>query len=113
MKWVLRTSKVIVGTDTGNAVFGSVEECPLHVRQRLRDTKSGRNAYTILITNREALEAIRERAIQAPPSTSKRASSATQTDRQQLLPKWQVAALSLLALMSAVVALLSWAMQSG
>lgn len=113
MKWVLRTSKIIVGTDEGNAVFRSVEECPPQVKRRLSETHSGRNACTILITNREALEAIRDRAIQAPPSVSGQAASSEELDSRPLLPKWQLATLILLALMSAVVGLLSWAMGSG
>ena len=112
MKWVLRTSRIIVGTDAGKAVFRSLEECPPNVKQRLQETLPGRNACTIMITNREALEAIRDRTIQAPASTARPASRAQESNQRMVLPRWQVAAVFMLALSASMVGLLVWAMHS-
>ncbi len=113
MKWVLRTSRIIVGTDEGTAVFRSLEECPPDVKQRLQETLPGRNACTIMITNREALEAIRDQAIPAPTRATKTASRTRASYPRLVLPRWQVTVISLLAGMAATVGLLVWAMHGG
>lgn len=112
MKWVLRTSRIIVGTGEGKPVFRSLEDCPSDIKRKLRDTLPGSNSCTIMITNREALKAIRERAIHAPNQTRRPASNLQKETQHMLLPRWQAVAISLLGLMAAMVGLLVWAMRS-
>ena len=112
MKWVLRTSRIIVGTDEGKAVFRSLEDCPPDVKRQLRETLPGRNACTIMITNREALEAIRDHTVRARASAASVASPEEDSSQRIVLPRWQVTAVSMLALMAAMVGLLVWAMHS-
>ena len=112
MKWVLRTSRIIVGTDEGRAVFGSLEECPPDVLRKLKETLPGPNACTIMITNREALEAIRSRTIPAP-RRKRRVVSKAPVHQGVKLPRWQIMAASMLGTVAALTALLVWAMHSG
>ena len=112
MKWVLRTSRIIVGTDEGRAVFGSFEECPPDVLRKLKETLPGPNACTIMITNREALEAIRSRTIPAP-TRKRRVVSKAPAHEQIHLPRWQILAGTMLGAVAALTALLVWAMHSG
>lgn len=112
MKWVLRTSSIIVGTDEGSAVFRTMEECPPEVRRRMRETLPGPNACTIMITNREALDAMRSKTIGVPRSEIKTAARTGPQERGLSLPRWQVLAGALLGGVAAVTALLVWAMNS-
>ncbi len=112
MKWVLRTSSIIVGTDKGSAVFGSFEECPPEVRRRMRETLPGPDTCTIMITNREALDAIRSQTIAKPQSEIRTAARAEPRGEGVSLPRWQVLAGALLGGVAAVTALLVWAMNS-
>lgn len=113
MKWVLRTSRVIVGTDEGKAVFRSLEDCPPDVLRKIKETLPGPNACTIMITNREAMEAIRSRAIAEPRRQPKRRPKPAQRPEGITLPRWQIMTGALLATVAALTALLVWAMHSG
>ena len=112
MKWVLRTSRIIVGTDEGKAVFGSFEECPPDVLRKLKETLPGPNACTIMITNREALEAIRSRTI-AAPRRKRQGESKAAAHQAVRLPRWQIMAGAMLGAVATLTALLVWAMHSG
>ena len=111
MKWVLRTSRVIVGTDEGREVFDSIEECPPDILRRIRKTMPGPDSCTIMITNREAMEAIRSRTIAAPGRTRRRMPE--EPEKGITLPRWQVMAGALLGMIALLTALLVWAMHSG
>ena len=113
MKWLLKTSCVIVDTHSGKSVFRSLEECPPEVRQDLRESLSGPNACTIMVANREALEAIRGRTIPPPPRIEKMEPKASPSPRHQVLPLWQIRAVLLLAGVAATVALVAWAIHGG
>ena len=113
MKWVLKTSSIIVGTDDGRAVFRSIDECPAHVRRQMKETLPGPNACRIMITNREALEAIRSRSISAPTMTQEPARCRERQQQGVVLPRWQVMAGLLLGIIASLTALLVWAMKSG
>lgn len=113
MKWVLRTSRVIVGTDEGKAVFRSLEDCPPDVLRRIKETLPGPNACTIMITNREAMEAIRDRAIAAPRRRQTKEPKASARQEGITLPRWQVMAGTMLGAIASLTALLVWAMHSG
>jgi hypothetical protein len=113
MKWVLRTSRVIVGTDEGKAVFRSIEECPPDVLRKIKETLPGPNACTIMITNREAMEAIRSRTIPVPRQTRKPQPQPAPRQEGITLPRWQIMAGTLLGTIAALTALLVWAMHSG
>lgn len=109
MKWVLKTSSIIVGTANGKKVFRSVEECPPDVRRRLRETLPGPDACTIMITNRAALEAIRSRA---RPRQRAARPPAKPGGQGLVLPRWQILAGLLVLAFAAITALLSWAVHS-
>lgn len=114
MKWVLKTSSIIVGSDEGSKespdVFRSVEECPPRIRKRLRDTLSGRNACTIMITNREGLKAIQSGTFPNGRRSMRQITRAQEPRQPLVLPRWQLAGLALLAAMAATVGMLVWAM---
>ncbi len=108
MKWVLKTSRIIVDTDKGKSVFRSLADCPPDVKRRVRETVPGPDACTILIANKEAYEAIR------PPARTLDALPDEEAPRPRAdLPRWQVRALWLLAAVATLVSLLAWAMHSG
>ena len=113
MKWVLKTSSIIVDTDEGKSVFRSLDECPPDVKRRLRETLPGPNACTIMITNREALEAIRKRSITKAARVGQESTAPKVATRRIEVPRWQLRALSLLAGVATLVGLLAWAMHSG
>lgn len=113
MKWVMKTSRLIVGTDDGNQAYSSLKQCPPEVLSRFKDSAVGPNACTIVITNREALEAIRSRAIEAPGSIEQAAPAETPEEQARekfTMPRWQVLAGSALAAVALLTALLVWAM---
>ena len=115
MKWVMKTSRLIVGTDAGNQAYSSVKECPPEVLRRFKDNAAGPNACTIVITNREALEAIRNRAIEAPGSVERAEPSEAREERARekfTMPRWQILAGSALATVALLTALLAWAMHA-
>ena len=113
MKWVMKTSRLIVGTGDGNQAYSSLKQCPPEVLSRFKDSAAGPNACTIVITNREALEAIRSRAIEAPGriEQAEPAEPAEEQAREKFtMPRWQVLAGSALAAVALLTALLVWAM---
>ncbi len=113
MKWVLKTSSIIVGTDEGTEVFRSAKECPEDVQRRLEETIPGPNSCTIMITNREALEAIRSRTIAAPgPAPSLKAPKRAKPPRLTL-PGWQIRTLYALLAIATLTGILVWAMHGG
>ena len=112
MKWVLKTSSIIIGSRDDPEVFGSLDECPSGVRKRLRETLSGSNACTIMITNREGLEALRAGVYPDTRPSLRRRLHAHLSREPLVLPRWQTGALALLAAMAAAVGLLVWAMHS-
>lgn len=113
MKWVMKTSRLIVGTDDGNQAYSSLKQCPPEVLSRFKDNAVGPNACTIVITNREALEAIRSRAIEAPGRVERAGPSEPPEEQARekfTMPRWQVLAGSALATVALLTALLVWAM---
>ena len=113
MKWVLRTSRVIVGTKEGRADFRSLEDCPPDVLRKIKETLPGPNACTIMITNREAMEAIQNRSIAAPRRRRKTRPKPARARERITLPRWQIMAGTMLGTIAALTALLVWAMHSG
>ncbi len=115
MKWVLKTSRIIVGTQEGRTEFASFEECPPEVRRLVRETLPKPESCTIMVTNREALEAMRGRAIDVPRSRIRTKAKGPEavSDSSFELPRWQIIAGSLLGALAALTALLAWAMGSG
>lgn len=115
MKWVLQTSRIIVGTKEGRTEFTSFEDCPPEVRRLVRETLPKPESCTIMVTNREALEAMRSRAINMPRSHIRTKSTVPEavSDNSFTLPRWQIVAGSLLGALAALTALLAWAMGSG
>ena len=112
MKWVFKTSSIIVGTAEGESVFRSLEDCPPEIQRRLRETLPGPDACTITITNRETLEAIRRRT-DAHSRTARSVAPAPKPRWQALeLPRWQILAGGLLLTVAALTGLLLWAMHS-
>jgi hypothetical protein len=115
MKWVMKTSRLIVGTDDGNQAYRSLKQCPPEVLRRFKNSAAGPNACTIVITNREALEAIRSRAIEAPGNieqVEQPAEPEEQAREKFSMPRWQVLAGSVLAAAAVLTGLLVWAMHS-
>ncbi|MDE0109489.1 MAG: hypothetical protein OXJ37_22900 [Bryobacterales bacterium] len=110
MKWVMKTSRLIVGTDDGNQAYSSLKQCPPEVLSRFKDSAVGPNACTIVITNREALEAIRSRAIEAPGRVERAEPAEEQAREKFTMPRWQALAGSTLAAVALLTALLVWAM---
>jgi len=113
MKWVLKTSSIIVGTDEGTEVFRSRTDCPEDVRRRLEETIPGPNSCTIMITNREALEAIRSRTIAAPRATRSLGANKQTKQPRLALPGWQIRAGYLLLAIATLTGIVVWAMHSG
>lgn len=112
MKWVLKTSSIIVGTADGESVFRSLEDCPPEIRRRLRETMPGPDACTITITNRETLEAIRRRT-GGHVQTTRSVAPPPKPHWQALeLPRWQILAGGLLLTVAGLTGLLLWAMHS-
>ncbi len=115
MKWVLKTSSIIVGSDDRPNVFQSLDDCPPPVRKRLRDTLAGQRVFTIMITNREGLEALRAGVY--PDSTTNNLRKLSRRPRRTpefpRLPRWQAAGLALVAALAATVGLVVWAMHGG
>lgn len=113
MKWVLKTSSIIVGTDEGTEVFRSRTDCPEDIQRRLEETIPGPNSCTIMITNREALEAIRSRTI-AAPRAERSLGPNTRAKRPRLaIPGWQMRIGYLLLAMATLTGIVVWAMHSG
>lgn len=112
MKWVLRTSSIIVDTEQGKSVFRSMEECPPEVLRRIRETLPGPNSCTIMITNQETLNAFRNRSIAVPRNPAEPTRWQSQGRSGWSLPRWQVLGGALLLGVSAITALLVWAMGS-
>ncbi len=113
MKWVLKTSSIIIGSDERPDVFRSFDECPPMVRKRLHDTLSGRQACTIMITNREGLEALRAGVYPNAGRNLRKLTQEREARQPLVLPKWQVTGLALASALAATVGLLVWAMHSG
>ncbi len=115
MKWVMKTSRLIVGTDDGTQAYRSLKQCPPEVLSRFKNSAAGPNACTIVITNREALEAIRSRAIEAPgkiEQVEQPEKPEEQAREKFTMPRWQVLAGSVLAAAAVLTGLLVWAMHS-
>lgn len=115
MKWVMKTSRLIVGTDDGNQAYRSLKQCPPDVLRRFKNSADGPNACTIVITNREALEAIRSRAIEAPSNieqVEQPAEPEEQAREKFSMPRWQVLAGGVLTAAAVLTGLLVWAMHS-
>ena len=115
MKWVMKTSRLIVGTGDGNQAYRSFKQCPPEVLSRFKSNEAGPNACTIVITNREALEAIRSRAIEAPGNIEQveQAEQPEERAREKFtMPRWQVLAGSVLTAVAVLTGLLVWAMHS-
>ena len=113
MKWVLKTSSIIVGTDEGTEVFRSRSDCPEDVRRRLEETIPGPNSCTIMITNREALEAIRSRTIAAPRAV-RPSSPKNRTKRPRIaIPGWQIRIGYVLLAVATLTGIVVWAVHSG
>ena len=113
MKWVMKTCRLIVGTDDGNQAYRSAEQCPPEVLSRFKSEASDANSCTIVITNREALEAIRSRAIEAPGKVERPEPAERPQERAReafALPRWQIMAGSVLAALAVLTGLLVWAM---
>lgn len=110
MKWVMKTSRLIVGTGDGNQAYSSLKQCPPEVLSRFKDNAVGPSSCTIVITNREALEAIRSRAIEAPGRIEQAEPADEQAREEFTVPRWQVLAGSALAAVALLTALLVWAM---
>lgn len=112
MKWVLKTSNIIVGNENGKSVFRSEAECPEEVRQMLRETLPGPNAATIVITNREALEAIQSNAV-AVPRRSGTAQPRRKSGLRGFVPyRWQLVAAGILLAVVTLTAILVWAINN-
>lgn len=112
MKWVLKTSNIIVGNEHGKSVFRSLAECPEEVRRQLRETLPGPNAATIVITNREALEAIQSRTLAAPRRSSIGQARQKRKRRWFVPYRWQIVAGGILLAVAALTAILVWAINS-
>ena len=115
MKWVMKTSRLIVGTDDGNQAYRSLKQCPPEVLSRFKNSAADHSACTIVITNREALEAIRSRAIEAPGNFEQVEQTRKPEERAReefTMPRWQVLAGCVLAAAAVLTGLLVWAMHS-
>ncbi len=113
MKWVMKTSRIIIATQEGDAMFRSFKECPLDVLRRLKDTLPGPNACTVVITNREALEAIRSKTIAVPGRAQPESLPDERAREDFRLPRWQVIAGTVLGALATLTGFLVWAMHSG
>ncbi len=58
MKWVLRTSAVRVADEQGERLYGSLEEAPAEIREKVVDSLNGPDSQTILIANQKAYDQI-------------------------------------------------------
>lgn len=112
MKWVLKTSSIIVGTADGQAMFRSVKECPPAVRRLLHETLPSPNSCTIMITNRETLEAIRRRGRMPSRRGGPFRRPGAAPWHPLAMPRWQTLAGILLLLCVACTALLVWAVRT-
>ncbi len=116
MKWAVKSSRVIVGSADGDAVFASVEDCPEPLRQKIRDTLDGPQARTILIMNRETFERIAQDIRTLPPEMRAAVDaleSAAEAAREPArLPPWYAIAGGFLATAAALFGLLLWAVRS-
>ena len=107
MRWVLKTSHLIVGTGDGDRAYRSIKQCPPDILGHFKSSLAAADSCTIVIANREALESIRSQAIAAPSNTAQ----AEETARERFtMPRWQVLAGWVLTALAALVALLVWAM---
>ncbi len=109
MKWVYKSSSVIVGTQEGDQVFHSLDECPLEIKNRLREVVNGPNSQTLLITNREALEALRESA----KLKAARTRELNKLEKAFLMladiPRWQLRIIAYLYPPTFLILILRWA----
>lgn len=58
MKWVVKASSVRVSTLQGDRVYGSLDDVPAELRERIRTTLEGPRSETILIANQEAYDRV-------------------------------------------------------
>ena len=98
---------------TARQYFARKRSAPLEVRRRLRETVPGPNAATIIITNREAFEAIRSRTIDVPRGSASSQPTAKSQPRKLVLHRWQLVAGGILLAVATLTALLVWAIHSG
>ncbi len=120
MKWVLRTSSVIVSNEQGQSTYRSLDDCPQSIRDELEQTIPGADSCSIMVSNREALQALRGRKVALPPKsilrteTPKSNPAPTRLRNFQLnCPRWLLHAFAALTGLAAVTALMSWAMHIG
>ncbi len=112
MKWVVKSSSVIVGSASGDDVFESVEDCPAPLQQKIRETLDGPNTRTILITNQDAFYRIIQSIHALPPEMRQTAIEMESAREPTQLPPWYAIAGGLLAMATALFGLFLWAAHS-
>ena len=58
MKWVLRTTSVRVADEQGERLYGSLDDIPPEMREKILDSLDGPHSQTILIANQKAYDHI-------------------------------------------------------
>ena len=58
MKWVLRTTSVRVADDQGERLYGSLDDVPPEMREKIVESLDGPHSQTILIANQKAYDHI-------------------------------------------------------
>jgi hypothetical protein len=112
---VFQTSTVLISTGRADRVYRSVDEVPLHLRNRLLKTTNGANSATILIADRKGRKEI-DKAMRKFPANSHRRMVQSMLNGQTAvdplawltpaLRKWIAAVIALLAVAIAIAVFL-------
>lgn len=66
MKWVLRTTAVRVADEQGERLYGSLEDIPPEMRDKIVESFDGPDSQTILIANQKAYDQIADGGDELP-----------------------------------------------